>query len=792
VRIAYFDCFSGISGDMTLGALIAAGVDADELQNELRKIPLPLQWNLQTARVNKQGIAAISVEVTIANEAEHVEAGHHGRSFAAIKEILHASQLEPHIISESIAVFTRIAEAEAHVHGVSLEEVHFHELGGVDAIIDIVGSIIGLKMLGVERCYCSALPWSQGFIRCEHGILPVPAPAVTELLRGAKLTPSCIAEELITPTGAGLLAHLTRGFTAPPPFKLDRVGWGAGKRNLDRPNVLRLVIGEAVVGEETSGDLLCERLHLLETNIDDMNPQHYEVFAQKAFQLGALDVYLTPIQMKKMRPGVLLSVLCQPQLSDKLLRLLFRETTTLGVRLREVDRYSLPREWVTAKTCYGEVRVKVAKLGDEIVHLSPEYEDCRRLAEQAGITLHVIQAEAVQAARVALREYGSVASRAEPGSAVNAAEASDPTSQKSQTAEKLPERQDSEERYRELFARINSAVVVHEAVNDGEDFLVKEMNEAAARMARKVREEVVGRTVLEVFPMIREVGLLDAFRRVWRTGEPEFLPLTHYQDGLREVWFESHIYRLDNGEVVAIHDDVTERHNAELCLVDALGDKELLFWELHHRVKNNLQMIGSLLRMQARKIDNAEWRKLFLENEQRIQSLALLHERLYQEKELGNINFGEYLKSLALQIMQTFNADAERILLQTEIETVTLPLDLAIPCGQIVTELITNALQHAFPGGGRQGEITVILKRTPEKWIRLEVSDNGVGLPAGFDPRQSDSFGVTLVNMLAEEQLGGRVEWSSEKGTRVCIIFSEHTGAKHNSGNHGLQGDSRA
>jgi len=314
------------------------------------------------------------------------------------------SQLDEPVASESIAVFARIAAAEARIHGATVEDVHFHELGGIDSIIDIVGAVIGLRMLSIEKCYCSPLPLSHGTITCAHGTYPIPAPAVTELLKGATFIPTEIEGELITPTGAGLLAHFTEGFAAPPAFSVESVGWGAGEWEYDRPNVLRLVVGNtaqagASPGPDISSGLLRERLHVLEANIDDMSPQHYEMFMERAFERGALDVCLTPVQMKKTRPGVLLSVLCKPELTNDLLRIFFRETTTLGARVQEIDRFSLPRELLTVHTPHGEVRVKIGKLDEEVVHALPEYDDCRRIAEQEGLPVQEVHNEALHAAR---------------------------------------------------------------------------------------------------------------------------------------------------------------------------------------------------------------------------------------------------------------------------------------------------------------------------------------------------------------------------------------------------------
>lgn len=406
MRIAYFDCFSGISGDMTLGALVDAGVAPDDLKGELLRLDLP-DWDLTARKVIKRGISATDVTITVddpvSHDHHHDGHDHHeghthspSRSYSEIAALLNKSQLDEDVLQDSLSIFGKIAVAEAKIHGTTPDDIHFHELGGLDAIIDIVGSVVGLKLLGIERVFCSPFPLSHGTIVCAHGTFPVPAPAVMELLKGATFRETDIEGELITPTGAGLLAHYATGFSAPPAFKTIAVGWGAGKKDYDFPNVLRVVVGETAVEPD---DLEQEQLTLLETNIDDMNPQLYDWVMEKAFDLDALDVYLTPLQMKKNRPAVQLAILTRQEHADSLMRLLFRETTTLGIRATKVDRFSLQRSEIIARTAYGEVRVKVGFLCGKPTNFAPEYEDCRRIAAEHSLPFSEISEAATQEAR---------------------------------------------------------------------------------------------------------------------------------------------------------------------------------------------------------------------------------------------------------------------------------------------------------------------------------------------------------------------------------------------------------
>ncbi|MER3501373.1 MAG: nickel pincer cofactor biosynthesis protein LarC [Candidatus Fervidibacterota bacterium] len=387
MAVAYFDCFAGISGDMALGALIDAGASLDALVDGLRSLPLT-GWELRVERVRKGTIATTSVTVVVTSE-------HEERRLSDIERLIAASALKDSVKAKSLAVFRLLAEAEAKVHGVSLDEVHFHEVGAVDSIVDIVGTVYALELLGVQSVYASALPFTRGRIKVAHGELPVPAPAAMELLVGMPVYPLALDAELVTPTGAALLKGLATHFGAPPPFTPQKIGYGAGKRDLPFPNVLRVIIGETMA----SLPLERERLTVVETNLDDMMGELAGFVMERLFAAGARDVWLTPTQMKKNRPAFVLSVLCDASALPEVLTILLRETTTLGVRVQEVERLCLPREIWKVATPYGTVRVKVARLGSEIVNIAPEYEDCRQRALQHGVPLKEVMAAAMRAAQ---------------------------------------------------------------------------------------------------------------------------------------------------------------------------------------------------------------------------------------------------------------------------------------------------------------------------------------------------------------------------------------------------------
>jgi len=380
---AFVDCFAGISGDMLLGALIDAGAPVDDLLLGLKTLPVS-GWELEVERVQKGAVAATSVSVIVhENQPE--------RHLSDIETIIIASQLPEKVKEQSLKVFQLLAEAEAKVHGIGVDEVHFHEVGAIDSIVDIVGSVYALHLLGVQAVYASALPFTRGRVKTLHGDLPVPAPATMELLCGVPTYPLDIEVELVTPTGAALLKVLANGFGMPPPFTPRKVGYGAGKRDLPFPNVLRVILGDL----PDNIALERERLVVVETNLDDMTGEMAGYAMERLLAAGVRDVWVVPAQMKKNRPAIVLSVLCDHEKLPTVLQILLRETTTLGVRVQEVERLCLPREIWEVTTPYGTVKVKVAKLGDEIVNIAPEYEDCRRLALEQGVPLKEVMAAAI-------------------------------------------------------------------------------------------------------------------------------------------------------------------------------------------------------------------------------------------------------------------------------------------------------------------------------------------------------------------------------------------------------------
>ena len=386
MKLAYFDCFSGISGDMTLGALLDAGCDVEYLRSELRGLRVP-GWELSAEKVWKNGMAATYARVTTEDQQKH-------RSLSAILEILKNSQLAPAVRERAGAIFQKLGEAEARVHDVPLEKIHFHEVGAVDAIVDIVGACIGFHALGIEKFACSPLNVGGGTAKMAHGVLPVPAPATANLLQGKPTYSNGVQRELVTPTGAAIVATLCDSFGPQPAMSVSAIGYGAGTVDLEgQPNVLRVMIGEAAEKTAPAGD---QEISVIEANLDDMNPQIYGYFQEKALAAGALDVFTTPVQMKKNRPGTLLTVLCRPADAQALMALIFAETTTFGVRSHTAQRRVLPRESVKVKTKFGEVRVKLSRVNGRVLHATPEYEDCRKLAEEKNVPLQRVINEALR------------------------------------------------------------------------------------------------------------------------------------------------------------------------------------------------------------------------------------------------------------------------------------------------------------------------------------------------------------------------------------------------------------
>jgi pyridinium-3,5-bisthiocarboxylic acid mononucleotide nickel chelatase len=387
MKVAYFDCFSGISGDMTLGALLDAGCDLGLLRFGLQGLQVP-GWTISSEKVWKNGMSATFVTVKTEDQSTH-------RSLSAILEIFDKSHLSDFVRKNASAIFCKLGEAEASVHDVPLEKIHFHEVGAVDAIVDIVGACIGFEALGIEKFACSPLNVGGGTAEMAHGILPVPAPATTKLLQGKPTYSNGVQRELVTPTGAAIVATLCDTFGPQPAMSVSAIGYGAGAADLEgQPNVVRIMIGEAMEKTVPGFD---EEISVIEANLDDMNPQIYGYFQEKALAAGALDVYTTPVQMKKNRPGTLLTLLCKPQDTNALMSLIFTETTTFGARSYSAQRRTLPRESVSVHTQFGDVRIKLSRVNGHIQHVAPEFEDCRKLAVEKNVPLQQIIGEAVRA-----------------------------------------------------------------------------------------------------------------------------------------------------------------------------------------------------------------------------------------------------------------------------------------------------------------------------------------------------------------------------------------------------------
>lgn len=388
MKIAYLDCFSGISGDMVLGALVDAGLSLPHLEGELRRFALP-GWAIRAEETKRGGLRAKRVIVETGEDHPH-------RGLQEILGLIAAAGLSQSVAGRASGIFVRLGEAEAAIHGVPVERIHFHEVGAVDSIIDIVGAAIGLDALGIERVFCSPLNVGAGRVQTSHGILPVPAPATAALLRGAPTYSTGVDLEMVTPTGAAIVASVAAGFGPQPAMRVAAIGYGAGLADpKEQANVLRISIGEADAGASDAG--WEEPIAVLEANVDDMNPQIYGYFAELALAAGALDVFAAPVQMKKGRPGLLVTVLCENTLRNAMAEMLLRETTTIGVRTHEVRRRTLEREMVVVNTDFGDVRLKVSRGSGGAVNVSPEYDDCRKIATENNIPLKEVMAEALRA-----------------------------------------------------------------------------------------------------------------------------------------------------------------------------------------------------------------------------------------------------------------------------------------------------------------------------------------------------------------------------------------------------------
>jgi hypothetical protein len=440
MRIAYLDCFSGISGDMFMGALLDAGISPKLLEDTVAALNVGAR--LEIAKITKGGLAATKADVWVAGEkdkprdeywAEHEhdehshahkhghdheheergrgrprqqEHGHshvhehshqhehvHGRGLKEIRDIIAAAAISERAKKTAIAIFENLGAAEAKVHSTDIESIHFHEVGAVDALVDIVCAAVGSEALTVDEWVCSPLNVGGGTVKCAHGILPVPPPAVVELLTGIPTYSSGIQKELVTPTGAAIVKTLASRYGTFPAMAVSKSAYGAGSRDLPgQPNVLRLIVGESTVTSEATPEMVS----VIEANLDDLNPQVFGYVMERLFAEGALDVFGTPVQMKKGRPGLVLTVLARPEQTSQMTKIIFSETTTLGVRMREERRQVLQRRSTSVQTQWGEVRMKVANLNGTVTNYAPEYEDCRRIAEEKGVPLKSVMQEAIR------------------------------------------------------------------------------------------------------------------------------------------------------------------------------------------------------------------------------------------------------------------------------------------------------------------------------------------------------------------------------------------------------------
>ena len=420
MKTLYLDIFSGISGDMFIGALIDLGADAAKLERELKKLKLE-GYRLHIARKQKSGIAGVKFDVHLADDHDHKHDTHHvsrithhehhhhhdeNRTFAEIKRLIAKSKLSAWVKKKSVAVFQRIAEAEGKIHGLPPEKVHFHEVGAVDSIVDIVGACVALELLGKPRVLAAPVVEGTGWVDCAHGRFPVPAPATLAILgaRGVGVTQCDEPHELVTPTGAALLAEFVKNFGPMQNLVAEKTGFGLGTRDHQtRPNVLRAVLGKLStlnLQPSTALDWETDRIAVLETNLDDVSGEILGHFVETALAAGALDVFYTPVQMKKNRPGVLLTVLCAETEADRFSGLILRETSAFGVRRTIAERRKLRREFTRVKTPFGDVAVKIGRLNGKVVQAAPEFESCRKLAARAKVPLKRIYEAALKAAKI--------------------------------------------------------------------------------------------------------------------------------------------------------------------------------------------------------------------------------------------------------------------------------------------------------------------------------------------------------------------------------------------------------
>jgi uncharacterized protein (TIGR00299 family) protein len=440
MRIAYLDCFSGISGDMFLAALIDAGVSPRFFEETVAALNIGAK--LEISKVNRSGITGTKVDVIVNGEKDsprevkasaphdqthahdhhhdlHHHGSHHhephthdhphGRGLKEIREIIRQSKISVPAKTTAIAIFEKLGAAESKIHNVPLDQIHFHEVGAADALVDIICAAVGAEALAVDEIICSPLNVGGGAVNCAHGTFPVPAPATVELLKGAPVYSSGLQAELVTPTGAAIVATLATRFSSFPEMKIENTGYGAGTRDFPaHANVLRITIGDVcgagALARVGSGNCSSQdTIAVLEANLDDLNPQVFGYVMDRLLESGALDVFATPVQMKKNRPGSLLTILAKPEDAAKLTEIVFTETTTLGIRRREEKRQILARKWNTVSTRFGDVRMKIASLNGTVTNYAPEYEDCRRIAAEQRIPLKTVMNEAMEAYGRSLR-----------------------------------------------------------------------------------------------------------------------------------------------------------------------------------------------------------------------------------------------------------------------------------------------------------------------------------------------------------------------------------------------------
>jgi len=387
MKICCFDCFSGISGDMTVGALLDCGVDFALIRNEVKKLDLT-GYSISRRKQKRCGITGTKFHVKVDPKSPQPH-----RHLHNIVHLIEKADLDAKVKTDATAIFRRLARAEAKIHKTTADKIHFHEVGAVDSIIDIVAIAVGINSLNVDKFISSPVALGSGTVVCQHGVLPVPAPATMELLKGAKVYSSGQKRELITPTGAAILTHYCQEFGGIPEMTTKRVGYGAGSfDDPARPNLLRIVVGE------TEDVYLRDAIQVIETNVDDMNPEFYDHIFRRLFDAGALDVYLVPIYMKKTRPGNVLTVLAEPRDKRKLISIILDETTTFGLRTYVAEKVMLSRKTITVRTKFGDVKVKIAFTGKNVKTIAPEFDDCRRVAEEKGVPIKEVFREALAAA----------------------------------------------------------------------------------------------------------------------------------------------------------------------------------------------------------------------------------------------------------------------------------------------------------------------------------------------------------------------------------------------------------